>query len=400
MQSISGEEIYSLIETICSFGSRYMGTNGLAQARDYILSRLEEIGLQVKTESFSYLSYETKSVSLHVDGRRLDCEPLANAAFAKKPVTAPLAYCGVGTQEEIARLKTQGIDLTESILVSDNMRSFLAYTAAEATGALGLISVTTLQDNTIRCGSGRLDRKPGSIPSVCIGGEDGRKIIPRLRSGEHVEATLQTDGRMEWKEGQNLIGRPPNLAGPRILLSAHYDSLWNGIHAMDNAAGVATIMEVARELTRSKETGFECVLFSGEELGLWGSAGYVERHQQDLSDINAVINLDTVGSDQSKVEVGVTADIRPFCQTITEQMGVVVDCWNTPPRPGSDQRLFAERGVPSIWIANCGSDLRYHTPLDVPSIMRPERLEVTARLTFEFFKQLRTRSIQEKPRKS
>jgi len=114
----------------------------------------------------------------------------------------------------------------------------------------------------------------------------------------------------------------------------------------------------------------------------------VETFHASLDTIKAIINLDTYGSNRSKVEIGATSDMIEICRTVAEERHVTVDCWNVPPRAASDQHSFVEKGVPAIWLANCGADQRYHTPLDVPAEMSPENIGKIAELAYALIKKL------------
>ncbi len=107
-----------------------------------------------------------------------------------------------------------------------------------------------------------------------------------------------------------------------------------------------------------------------------------------LDTIKAIINLDTFGSNRSQIEIGATPDLSELCRTVAEERHIAVDCWNVPPRAASDQHSFVEKGVPAVWLANCGADQRYHTPLDVPSEMSPERIERVAALAYALIQKL------------
>lgn len=81
-----------------------------------------------------------------------------------------------------------------------------------------------------------------------------------------------------------LPGSDPALAKEVVILVAHLDHLGDkgGIHpgALDNAAGVATLLEVARAFAESPARPRRSVLFAavtGEEMGLLGSR-YLSRH--------------------------------------------------------------------------------------------------------------------------
>ena len=172
--------------------------------------------------------------------------------------------------KDLEALKAKGIELCGSIVLSENLRSFVAYPHVQAAGAAGFVSLTTLPGNSIRCGCARLDREPGTIPAVAIGGDDGRALVTELESEHCLEASLDVDGRVVEKEGYNVIGRKGDTGVDRVLVSAHYDSFWNGVHAMDNAAGAATVIALSRHLTESAGIYSSSLSYSAERNSVFG----------------------------------------------------------------------------------------------------------------------------------
>jgi hypothetical protein len=114
--------------------------------------------------------------------------------------------------------------------------------------------------------------------------------------------------------GRNVVGilpgRDPVLRNQTVILGAHYDHLGLGgfgsldpdstglIHngADDNASGAAALIQVAARLAASPPARTVVfIAFSGEELGLLGSAYYVKQPIYPLSGTMAMVNLDMVG---------------------------------------------------------------------------------------------------------
>jgi hypothetical protein len=114
--------------------------------------------------------------------------------------------------------------------------------------------------------------------------------------------------------GKNVIGilpgRDPVLRNQTVVLGAHYDHLGLGgfgsldpdstgmVHngADDNASGIAGLIQVAARLAASPPARTVVfIAFSGEELGLLGSAHYVKEPIYPLSGTLAMVNLDMVG---------------------------------------------------------------------------------------------------------
>ncbi len=114
--------------------------------------------------------------------------------------------------------------------------------------------------------------------------------------------------------GKNVIGllpgRDPVLRNETVIVGAHYDHLGLGgfgsldpdstgkVHngADDNASGAAMLIQIASRLAGAPPARTVVfIAFSGEELGLLGSAYYARQPIYPLAATIAMINLDMVG---------------------------------------------------------------------------------------------------------
>jgi Zn-dependent M28 family amino/carboxypeptidase len=227
---------------------------------------------------------------------------------------------------------------------------------------------------------------------------DAGKPLPRFPLPLRVKVTAKT--KTAEVESQNVIavsqGSDPKLRDQYVVLSAHLDHLgvgepingdkiYNG--AMDNASGVAALLEIAEELHEAKTTHARSIMFvavTGEEKGLLGSHYFVARPPIPISHIVANVNTDmflplfplktlmVLGLDES--DLG--GDIRAVANEL--KLGVQAD-----PEPNrnrfirSDQYSFIRGGVPALSmkvgyeentpeakIAAAWIKERYHAPSD------------------------------------
>lgn len=116
--------------------------------------------------------------------------------------------------------------------------------------------------------------------------------------------------------GRNVIGvlpgKDPVLRNEIVIVGAHYDHLGlggpgsgaldpdvrNQVHngADDNASGAAALIHIASRLAANPPgRTIVFIAFSGEELGLLGSAYYVKHPLYPLASTEAMVNLDMVG---------------------------------------------------------------------------------------------------------
>ena len=205
----------------------------------------------------------------------------------------------------------------------------------------------------------------GAISAAARSGEPiaGFVLAPRLR------ATLVTTSRAV--ETRNVVARlrgsDARLGSEHVLLTAHLDGLgigtpvngdtiYNG--ALDNAAGVAALLDVAGKYHAERARPRRSILFvavSGEEKGLLGSRWFARAPTVPRASIVADLNYDmalplfplrsitTLGSDESSLG----ADAR----AVGEQMGLPIAPDPFPERNSfirSDQYSFIEEGIPSL----------------------------------------------------
>ena len=121
--------------------------------------------------------------------------------------------------------------------------------------------------------------------------------------------------------GRNVIGVLPGrnsvLRNEIVIVGAHYDHLGlggpgsgaldpdvrNQVHngADDNASGAAALIHIATRLAANPPARTVVfIAFSGEELGLLGSAYYVQHPLYPLAGTEAMVNLDMVGRLRNK----------------------------------------------------------------------------------------------------
>ena len=172
-----------------------------------------------------------------------------------------------------------------------------------------------------------------------------------------------------------LPGSDPRLAPEYIVLSAHSDHIGvtppqpddkpdtdrinNG--ALDNAAGIATMIEVARAATQDPNKPRRSLIFlasTGEEEGLLGADYYARHPTVPIASIVGDVDLDmplltyrftdvnAFGADHSTIGPTVAAAGKP--------MGVTL---SPDPEPQetvfvrSDHYMFVRQGVPAVFLA-------------------------------------------------
>jgi Zn-dependent M28 family amino/carboxypeptidase len=186
-----------------------------------------------------------------------------------------------------------------------------------------------------------------------------------------LKASLSLKNSLRTIDSQNVVGKlegsDPRLKDEYVVYSAHWDHLgvgapvegdkiYNG--ALDNASGVATVLEIARSFTKVQPQPKRSVLFlmvTAEEQGLLGSQYYSLNPLYPLSKTLANINIDGVnqwGRTKDLTVVGMGAsNLDEYLRSAASEQGRTLRA-DPEPEKGfyyrSDHFNFAKQGVPAL----------------------------------------------------
>ena len=182
---------------------------------------------------------------------------------------------------------------------------------------------------------------------------------------------------------KNILVRVPGkaaspAAGPgAILLSAHYDSVFTGPGAGDNAAGVAVALEALRILKAGPPLERDLIVLfpDGEELGLLGAHAFLEKHRY-AADIDFAVNLEARGVTGESILFQLGArdyeTIRNYASASDSIIATsfAAEIYNLLPND-TDFTLYRERGFGGLNFAFIDGVTSYHSELDVPARLDP-----------------------------
>jgi hypothetical protein len=227
----------------------------------------------------------------------------------------------------------------------------VAYVSGRPAG--GVLSQTLVEGNSAK-------------PHFILGSEDNGLLKTLLNNGEQVRisgcADTYTQNDMR---GCNLVLplKSTEEKNKKIVVCAHYDTMYNTKGAYDNGAGIVVAVETARLL---QYNGIGCnvdvVLMDAEECRLEGSRHYAL--QADPDEIAFVINIDGIGrGDVMEVWCGPEAFERRIIELLQDNAEFPNKVYKNPPPPGSDHTPFYERGVDVCMFTVNDQDI-IHTPDD------------------------------------
>ena len=219
----------------------------------------------------------------------------------------------------------------------------------------------------------------------------------------HTRVTLKVGIERLKKGDRNVVGCIPPTGGSDeyIIVGAHYDHLGHGgagssmahsgeegkVHpgADDNASGTAVVMELAGSFAAGEakldatkpHRGIIFALWSGEEIGLIGSAAFCEHPPVPLDKVAAYVNFDMVGRlrDNRLTMQGVASSKlwRRELEKRNVAAGFNLILQDDPYLP-TDTTSFYPKHVPVLNFFT-GAHEDYHRPTDTPEKLDLEGME-------------------------
>jgi Zn-dependent M28 family amino/carboxypeptidase len=266
---------------------------------------------------------------------------------------------------------------------------------------------------------------PQSADAILAAAEAPEGAMKGFDLPRSLDATL--DSELKEVQSENVVGllegSDPKLKDEVVVLSAHLDhigitppvdgdSINNG--ALDNAAGVATTLEVAKMFRTHGKAPKRSVLFlidTAEEKGLVGAEYFARNPTVPAKSIVADVDLDMpILTYEFTDVVAFGADRSSIGPSVKKAAGRMDVQLSPDPMPDegiftrSDHYRFVEQGVPAVFLmtgfANGGEAAftdfmahHYHKPSDDMNL--PLRFDVGAkfaRLNYEI-----TRELAESP---
>src|SRR5690606_21908482 len=185
--------------------------------------------------------------------------------------------------------------------------------------------------------------------------------------------TLGSRSAIEPIESRNVVARLPGsdaaLAGEHVVYSAHLDHI--GIEAptegdrinngaLDNALGVAIMLEAARQLVDAKQAPKRSMLFvavTAEEKGLLGAEWFATHPTVPADSMVANINMDMpvlMAPTADVIPIGVEhSTLQPVLEAAAKDIGVALSPDPFPEESvfvRSDQYAFIRAGVPAVYL--------------------------------------------------
>lgn len=354
-----------------------------------------------------------------------DGEPVGQDSISVITKSKELSHWSNFPNNKLIAARNNGVKLV--LIIEDNIKAELNKNRNELLGgsmSLGDNSVFSKPiANSVSISSNIARALMGKDISEVIKLRD--RIKQKGKRGSKVlksKLEFEQDINRELLEGVNVLGfiEGSSKKDEIVIVSAHYDhvgkkgsDIFNG--ANDNASGTSTVLEIAQAFAEAKKNGegpkrsVLCLLVSGEEKGLLGSAYYVDKPILPLENTVVDINVDMVGRSDEKYKdnpdyiyvIGsdrLSTDLHKVNEAVNQKYTqLTLDyTYNSESDPNrfyfrSDHYNFAKNGIPAIFYFN-GTHEDYHRPSDTAEKINFEQMKKTGQLIFHTAWDLANRS--------
>ena len=377
---------WSLLETLVDVGDRMAGSEGERTGAAATRDALDRFARDARLETFDLQGWVRGDSAVRAGDSEHDCIALPRSPAGE--ATGEFVDLGYGLPEDF------DADLEGKVaMAASNVPSWYDrflhrrekyYHAVEA-GASAFVFRNHVEGCLPPTGSVGTEEAPiGEIPAVGVSKEVGSRLARRFE-GEAV--TVSVDCETPDATSQNVHAELGPDTDERVLVTSHVDAHDIAEGAMDNGAGTAMVLELARALAAREpdlDTRVEFVCYGAEEVGLIGSTSHAE--SVDPDSVKAVLNFDGVarGRDLAAYTHG--------WNELAEAVETVADRFDHPfdpvPEvgPHSDHWPFVVRGIPGYHVyADTGDEGRGwgHTQADTLDKVESRDLRESAVLLTE-----------------
>jgi hypothetical protein len=208
-------------------------------------------------------------------------------------------------------------------------------------------------------------------------------LAPQIHRGIGVQPPRRTAGVVVGGNVENLVGVLPgrDRTAPAVALMAHYDSVPASPGAADDAAGVASALEIVRAIKAQGVPARDVmvVITDGEEAGLLGANAFFRRDPLARR-IGYVFNLEARG-DAGRVQMfqtgaGNGGSVGLLKRTASRPQASSLSVFVYERMPNDTDFTESKRaGVPGMNYAFAGRQFDYHSPSSTPATMDPGTLQ-------------------------
>jgi hypothetical protein len=211
--------------------------------------------------------------------------------------------------------------------------------------------------------TGFRDPKARAIPAAALSNPDADQLDRVLAYGKPVTVRMDLDcGIVGEYTGANVIGEITGRKHPDqvVAIGGHLDSWDPGTGAIDDGAGIAITMAAAKlihDLPQRPDRTIRVIAFANEEMGLWGSRAYAQKHADEVAKFQLGTDSDFGAGRIWRMSASVKPQARGAIEqiaTVLAPLGVAYDA-KRPGGGGSDLSQMHARGMAALSLTQDGT---------------------------------------------
>ncbi|MCA9253359.1 MAG: M20/M25/M40 family metallo-hydrolase, partial [Phycisphaerales bacterium] len=317
--ALTSDDAYTKLQHLCDdIGHRICGSEALDRAIEWASAELRKDGMSnVHTEPVEVIRWVRGNESCEMVAPRR--QPLVMLALGKSVgtppdgITAPVVV--VADEDELEKL---GDGAKGKIVLFNNpmppydsekgsgyghtvrFRTNGARLAAEKGAVACLVrSVTAHSLRTPHTGTMNYKDAPVQIPAAAVTVEDAETIDRMTKRGIEVVLNIKMDAKNHGPAmSANVVGELRGSTHPEqiVVIGGHIDSWDVGQGAHDDGGGCIMALasvKLLKDLGLQPKRTIRVVLWTGEEIGLFGGKQYAKDHADELANHVAAMESDS-----------------------------------------------------------------------------------------------------------
>jgi Zn-dependent M28 family amino/carboxypeptidase len=340
------------LETLVDIGDRMAGSPGERKAAEATRDALDAVGARdAQLEEFDVQGWIRGDSRIEAGDTEQACIALPRSPADE--VSGELVDVGHGLPEDFEDADLAG----KVVMAASNVPSWYdrfvhrreKYYYAVQAGAAAFVFRNHVEGCLPPTGSvGTEDAPIGDVPAVGVSKEVGARLRRRF---EGDEVTVSVDCEAPDATSQNVHADIGPDTEECVLLTSHVDAHDIAEGAMDNGAGTAVGVEMAKALVAREDdldTRVHVLVYGSEEVGLVGS--HHDAAVRNHDSIKGIVNNDGVVRGRTlKLYTHGFDGLERAAETVAERFDHPV---NTTPRlgPHSDHWPYVQWGVPGIHV--------------------------------------------------
>ena len=220
------------------------------------------------------------------------------------------------------------------------------------------------------------------IPTVAVSAPDAVLMQNMLRRGKPVVLKMNLTSQFTGPQmSANIIGEITGREDPDrfVLLGAHVDSWDEGTGALDDGAGIGSMMATAAfigQMEQRPRRSIRVILFSGEEIGFYGVYAYMKQNADNIDSHLLGAEVDAGGGRANTLTSGVgpnSLSVVREMHKLVAPLGIEFNNANDA-RAQSDMSEVSNAGMPALHLLqnSNGYFMYHHTPNDTFDKIIPE----------------------------